>query len=72
MFNFKIIIEYDGTNYVGWQRQTNGISIQEAIENAIFKLTSDTNLFFYHLFETTIITSIKAQHKITKKYTRRH
>ena len=46
MFNFKIIIEYDGTNYVGWQRQTNGISIQEAIENAIFKLTSEKVVLF--------------------------
>ena len=41
MFNFKIIIEYDGTNYVGWQRQDNGLYIQEAIENAIFKLTGE-------------------------------
>ncbi len=41
MFNFKIVIEYDGTNYVGWQRQENGISIQEAVEIAIFKLTSE-------------------------------
>ena len=46
MFNFKIIIEYDGTDYVGWQRQDNGMSIQEAIENAIFKLTGEkVNIF---------------------------
>ena len=46
MFNFKIIIEYDGTNYVGWQRQDNGLSIQEAIENAIFKLTAEKVILF--------------------------
>ena len=46
MFNFKIIIEYDGTNYVGWQRQKNGHSIQEAIETAIFKLTSEKVTIF--------------------------
>jgi len=34
----KITIEYDGSNYVGWQRQTNGISIQEEIENCLEKL----------------------------------
>ena len=46
MFNFKITIEYDGTNYVGWQKQDNGLSIQEAIEDAIFKLTAEKiNLF---------------------------
>lgn len=36
----KIIIEYDGTNYSGWQRQTNSNSIQETIENALYKLTN--------------------------------
>ena len=46
MFNFKIIIEYDGTDYVGWQRQDNGFSIQEAIENAIFKLTGEKIIIF--------------------------
>ena len=46
MFNFKIIIEYDGTDYVGWQRQDQGLSIQEAIENAIFKLTAEKVILF--------------------------
>ena len=29
MRNIKLIIEYDGTNYVGWQKQINGIGIQK-------------------------------------------
>lgn len=33
-----LLIEYDGTNYVGWQRQPDGISIQQTIENAISSL----------------------------------
>ncbi len=41
MNNYKITIEYDGTNYVGWQRQQNGISIQQLLENAIYKLSSN-------------------------------
>lgn len=46
MFNYKITIEYDGTDFVGWQKQDNGPSIQESIENAIFNLTSEkVNLF---------------------------
>ena len=46
MHNFKITIEYDGSNYVGWQRQNNGMSIQEAIENAIIELTGEkVNIF---------------------------
>jgi tRNA pseudouridine38-40 synthase len=37
--NFKIIIEYDGTSYHGWQRQPNGPSIQQAIEDALQTMT---------------------------------
>jgi tRNA pseudouridine38-40 synthase len=33
--NCKIIIEYDGTAYCGWQFQTNGESIQAVIERAV-------------------------------------
>lgn len=35
MRNIKLIIEYDGTNYNGWQTQKNKTSIQETIENAL-------------------------------------
>lgn len=37
--NIKLIIEYDGTNYCGWQRQKNDPSIQGMIESAISKMT---------------------------------
>jgi len=39
--NYMITIEYDGTNYVGWQRQKNGLSIQQALEEAIEKVTGE-------------------------------
>ena len=35
MPRYKIIIEYDGTGFVGWQRQTNGLAIQAVLEGAI-------------------------------------
>ena len=38
MFNYHIIIEYIGTNYVGWQIQKNGISVQSTIQNALKKV----------------------------------
>ncbi|MCK5757647.1 MAG: tRNA pseudouridine(38-40) synthase TruA [Clostridiales bacterium] len=41
MVNIKLIIEYDGGNYCGWQVQPNGMSVQQVIENAIFDLTSE-------------------------------
>jgi len=39
MKNFKIIIEYDGTSYHGWQRQKNECTIQEEIEKALLTMT---------------------------------
>ncbi|MBE0600379.1 MAG: hypothetical protein IH607_01225, partial [Firmicutes bacterium] len=33
-----LTISYDGTNYVGWQRQLNGISVQQKLEEALFQL----------------------------------
>jgi tRNA pseudouridine38-40 synthase len=38
MPRYKLTIEYDGTGFVGWQRQANGPSIQEAIETALTAL----------------------------------
>ena len=42
MPRYKMVVEYDGTPYVGWQRQENGHSVQAAVEAAILSLTSET------------------------------
>lgn len=39
MKNIKLILEYDGTRYAGWQRQKNAIAIQQVLEEAIWKIT---------------------------------
>ena len=36
-----LTIEYDGTNYSGWQAQKNALSIQETIEDAILRATGE-------------------------------
>ncbi len=41
MRNIKITLEYDGTNYCGWQRQKNAITIQQCIEDSISQITGD-------------------------------
>lgn len=33
--NIKLTVEYDGTNYCGWQTQPNGCSIQSVLEEAV-------------------------------------
>ena len=38
---YKITIEYDGTDFVGWQAQENGPSVQEALEDAIFAFSGE-------------------------------
>ena len=38
MRTLKLTLAYDGTNYVGWQRQINGLSIQQVVEEALAPL----------------------------------
>jgi tRNA pseudouridine38-40 synthase len=39
--NIRLIVEYDGTGYCGWQFQENGLSIQQVLEEAIGRMTSE-------------------------------
>jgi len=41
MSRFRITVEYDGTPYVGWQRQDNGPSIQAALESALREFSGE-------------------------------
>ncbi len=38
MRSIKLIVEYDGSNYAGWQVQPNGLTVQEVLEGALAKL----------------------------------
>ena len=40
MKRVALIIQYDGSFFSGWQRQKNAISVQETIENALFKVSN--------------------------------
>jgi tRNA pseudouridine38-40 synthase len=42
MPRYRIIIEYNGASYVGWQTQNNGPSVQRCIERALAGFTSET------------------------------
>lgn len=38
---YKLCVEYDGTNYFGWQKQKNQVTIQETIEKALSQLLKE-------------------------------
>lgn len=38
---WALLVEYDGAPFVGWQRQTNGLSVQQVLEDAAAQLSRD-------------------------------
>lgn len=42
MRRIQLIIEYDGTNYAGWQRQENALAVQQVVEEKLRKLTRES------------------------------
>ncbi|MDR3531380.1 MAG: tRNA pseudouridine(38-40) synthase TruA [Rhodopila sp.] len=40
MTRWALLLEYDGTPFVGWQRQVNGLSVQEVLEQAASHLNA--------------------------------
>ena len=36
---YKLTLEYDGTNILGWQRQLDGPSVQEYLETVLQRLS---------------------------------
>lgn len=42
MTRWKLIVEYDGTGFVGWQHQASGLSVQQALEAAIQGFSGET------------------------------
>jgi tRNA pseudouridine38-40 synthase len=40
MTRWALLLEYDGTPFVGWQRQINGLSVQQVLEQAASRLNA--------------------------------
>lgn len=46
MRNLKMIVEYDGSGYHGWQRQKNLLTIQQVLEESISRITGEKTAVF--------------------------
>jgi tRNA pseudouridine38-40 synthase len=46
MTRYKLTLEYDGSGFVGWQRQENGFSVQQALEQAVEKFCGERVTLF--------------------------
>jgi len=42
MTRYKLTIEYDGSGFVGWQRQDNGLGVQQSLEEAITAFSGES------------------------------
>ena len=41
---FKLILSYDGTRYLGWQKTKMGPSVQESLERALLQITGEVGV----------------------------
>lgn len=46
MYRYKISVEYLGTNLAGWQRQSGVMSVQQILEEAIYKFSGEQVTLF--------------------------
>jgi tRNA pseudouridine38-40 synthase len=44
MPRYKLLIEYDGSAFVGWQRQDNGVGVQQVVEEAVLAFSGEAAL----------------------------
>lgn len=42
MRRIHLTVEYDGTNYAGWQRQKNALAVQQVLEETLARLTGES------------------------------
>ena len=66
-YNYLLKIEYDGSSFVGWQYQKNGISVQEKIEKALSKIFNSQIRINGSIFFRQISDNLLLNFLITKK-----
>ncbi len=46
MSRYRIKIEYDGSAFVGWQRQDNGLAVQQVLEQAVHAFSGEDTIVY--------------------------
>ena len=68
MHRYQVLIEYVGTNFIGWQIQSKGNSIQKLIQNKISKLLKEKiNLVGSSRTDSGVHAIAQSAHFDTKK-----
>lgn len=69
MTKIKLTIEYVGTDFCGWQSQTNGVSVQDTVERALGKYFNCDFVRIYAAGRTDVGVHAKGQvaHFVTDK-----
>ncbi|MGL5634343.1 MAG: tRNA pseudouridine(38-40) synthase TruA [Sarcina sp.] len=67
MRNIKLKLEYDGTNFCGWQRQKKGRTVEQTLNEAIEKLTGEKNIELFGSSRTD--SGVHAKGYISNFYT---
>lgn len=67
MKKYKLVIEYDGSAYLGWQSQLNGGSIQEVMETCLKRITKvKTNLIASGRTDAGVHAEAQIAHFVTR------
>lgn len=70
MTRWKLTIEYDGSGFCGWQKQTNALSVQQVLEEAFHKFSGETvNLFVAGRTDTGVHATGQVAHVDLQKET---
>ena len=67
MTRWRLTIEYDGTPFMGWQRQDHGPSVQQALEEAAERMTGEKAVFIAARQKPRARSSIRVRMSAVRK-----
>ena len=59
--NYLLTLMFDGTSYHGWQRQANGITVQQKLEDAVSAAAEQTPVCMLAVLRQTFIRTLNGK-----------